>query len=212
MFGVPQGSILGPLLFNMFLCDMFLFCKDVDFESYADNNTPYCIGKTPEEVIIQLEKSPISIFEWFENNGMKANPDKCYLLLNKNGNFEANINGNRISNTKFEKLLGVTFDNQLNFNHHISNICKTAGKNIHTLARVSNYMDQDKKRIPFNSYFLSQFNYFRLIWTNHNKSINNRINSLHERALRLVYCDHSSNFQELLQRDNSVKKSKCYLF
>ena len=69
--GVPQGSILGPLLFNIFLCDMFLFCND--FASYADDNTPYCIGKTPEEVISQLEKSSKSILEWFENNGMKAN-------------------------------------------------------------------------------------------------------------------------------------------
>ena len=124
--GVPQGSILGPLLFNIFLCDMFLFCNDIYFASYADDNTPYCIGKTPEEVIIQLEKSSKSIFEWFENNGMKANPDKCHLLLSKNENFAANINENRISNTRFEKLIGVTFDNQLNFNHHISKICKTA--------------------------------------------------------------------------------------
>ena len=83
---------------------------------------------------------------------MKANPDKCYLLLNKNGNFEANINENRISNTKFEKLLGVTFDNRLNFNHHISNICKMTGNKLYALARVSNYMDQDKKKILFNSY------------------------------------------------------------
>ena len=65
-------------------------------------------------------------------------------------------------------------------------------------------MDQDKKSVLFNSYFLSQFNYCPLIWMNHNKSINNRNNSLHERALRLIYCDHSSNCQELLQRDNSV--------
>ena len=84
--GVPQGSIVGPLLFNIFLCDMFLFCNDTDFASYADNNTPYCIGKTSEEVISQLEKSSKSIFEWFENNGLKGNPDKCHLLLSKNDN------------------------------------------------------------------------------------------------------------------------------
>ena len=169
LFGVPQGSILGPLLFNTFLCDMFLFCKDVDFASYADDNTPYCIGKATKEVISQLEKSSTSIFEWFGNNGMKASPDKCHLLLSKNGNFEANIYENRISNTKFEKLLCVTFDNRLSLNHHISNICKTAGKKLHILARVSNYMDQDKKRILFNLYFLSQFNHCPLIWMNHIK-------------------------------------------
>ena len=55
--GVPQGSILGPLLFNIFFCDMLLFCNDIDFANYADDNTPYCISKTPEEVISQLEKS-----------------------------------------------------------------------------------------------------------------------------------------------------------
>ena len=65
-------------------------------------------------------------------------------------------------------------------------------------------MDEDKRRILFSSYFSSQFNYCPLIWMNHNKSINKKINNLHERALRLIYCDHSSNFQELLQRDNSV--------
>ena len=203
-FGVPQGSILGPLLFNIFLCDMFLFCDDVDFASYADDNTPYCTGKNTQEIISQLERSSVSIFKWFENNGMKANPDKCHLLLSKNGNLEVNIDGNRISNSRIEKLLGITIDNQLNFEGHISKICKTASNKLHALARVSQYMDQDKRRILFNSYFLSQFNYCPLIWMNHNKSTNNKINNLHERALRLIYCDHSSNFHELLQRDNSV--------
>ena len=65
-------------------------------------------------------------------------------------------------------------------------------------------MDEDKSRILFNSSFLSQCNYCPLIWMNHNKSINRKINDLHERALRLICCDHSSIFQELLQRENSV--------
>ena len=67
-------------------------------------------GKTLEEAISQLEKSSKSVFEWFENNGMKANPNKCHLLLSENENFEVNINENRISNTRFEKLLGITME------------------------------------------------------------------------------------------------------
>ena len=70
---------------------MFLFCNDVDFASYADDNTPYCMGRTPEEVTRQLKKSSISIFKWFGNNRMKANPDKCHLLLSKKGDFEGRV-------------------------------------------------------------------------------------------------------------------------
>ena len=130
---------------------------------------------------------------------MKANPDKCHLLLSK-----ININENWISNTRFEKLLGLTFDNQLNFNHHISKICKTASNKLHPLATVSPYIDQDKRRILFDTYFLPQFNYCHLIQMKRNKLINKKFNNLHERALRLIYCDLTSNFQELLQRDSSV--------
>ena len=119
--------------------------------------------------------------------------------------FEENINENRVSNTRFEKLLRVTFDNQLNFNYYNSKICKTASNKLHVLARVSHYMDEDKRRILFNSFFSSQFSYCPLVWMNHSKSINNKnkINNLHERALRLIYCDHSRNFQELLPRTAS---------
>ena len=130
---------------------MFLLCNDIDFANYADDNTLHCIGKAPEEVTSQLEKSSKSIFEWCENNGMKANPDRCHLFLSKNKKFEANINENRISNTRF---IGVALDNKLNFNHHISKICKTASNKLQALARVSHYIDEGKRKILFNSYFI----------------------------------------------------------
>ena len=82
---------------------------------------------------------------------MKDNPSKCHLLFSKNENFETNIKEHGISNTRFEKCLGVTFDNQLNFNHHISKICKTASNKLYALARVSHYNVEDKRRILFNS-------------------------------------------------------------
>ena len=73
MFEVPQGSILGPLLFNIFICDMFYFLEDFDIANYADDSTPYCAGKSAEFVVISLEQSSSILFEWLNNNYMKLN-------------------------------------------------------------------------------------------------------------------------------------------
>ena len=84
MFGVPQGSILGPLLFNIFLCDLFLVMENIDISSYVDDNTPYTTGNSIEEVIQKLENAAKTLFQWFSDNQMEANPDKCHFLSNSN--------------------------------------------------------------------------------------------------------------------------------
>ena len=84
LFGVPQGSILGSLLFNTFLCDIFFIMSKTEFTSYADNNTPYTSGQNIYNVIRTLENYSVRLFKWFSDNQMKANKDKCHLpLINK---------------------------------------------------------------------------------------------------------------------------------
>ena len=93
LFGVPQGSILGPLLFNIFLFDLFLIMKEASFASYADENTLYVTAENLEEVIKSLEKDSINLLQWFSVNQMKANHDRCHLLVNSKNKVTMNARG-----------------------------------------------------------------------------------------------------------------------
>ena len=109
-----------------------------------------------------------------------------------------------LENSNSQKLLGVTIDRKLNFNEHVTNLCDKASKKIQALTRIFPYIPQTQKRLLMNAYFMSQFGYCPLVWMNHSRKLNNRINGLHDRALSLVYNDFSSSFSELLEKDKSV--------
>ena len=88
---INKGSILGPLLFNIFISDFFLILNNIGIASSADDNTPYCSYKNFEDVIACSERTVDDLFTCFNDNGMKANADKCHLLLSTKGKLKENI-------------------------------------------------------------------------------------------------------------------------
>ena len=101
-------------------------------------------------------------------------------------------------------MLGVTIDKHLKFKEHIVKQCKNAGQKLSALARVYNNLNQECRRTLMKAFIESQFGHCPLIWMFCGENLNNRINHLHERSLRIVYNDYESSFQELLELDNSV--------
>ena len=150
------------------------------------------------------------MFSCFKFNDMKANPDKCHLLLSSDEKCNASIGNHLIENSKQQKLLGVLLDNNLKFEKHVNNLCTKASQKLSALFRVSSFMSTGQKRIIMKAFINSQFGHCPLVWMNHNRKISNRINKIHERALRVVYNDDTT-FEQLLEKGNAVKIHDRYL-
>ena len=99
-------QFIGPILFNILLCDMFLSADSVDIASYADDNTPCTIGKNKQEVENKIEIEWLKLFKWFHENSMKANQDKCHFLFSLDIKTELLLPKRLVENSSSENLLG----------------------------------------------------------------------------------------------------------
>ena len=120
---------------------------------------------------------------------MKANADKCHVLLSTSNELTVKNNEVQIKISQSKKLLGITINNDIKFEDHINNICRKASAKISALSRIAPYMDLTKRKQIMNAFFKSQFSYSPLTRMMHSRKLNDKINRLHERCLRVTYND-----------------------
>ena len=146
------GVFLGPLLFIIFLANLFSVVKDIDIARYADDKTPFIVENNID-VIASLEQTSDVLFNWLKNNRLKSNIVKCHVLAstNKPVSFSHSL-------LPVISKIGVN----LNFNDHISDLCKKASRKVSALASHSFYGIKQKKIIN-ECFFTSQFSYCPLI-------------------------------------------------
>ena len=129
LIGILQGSILGPVIFNIFIKDLIMFTEKSDICNFADDNTLYKSSPSLSVVLNCLEHDTTIALNWFKINPLKAHPPKIQFLVlggKKSFQYKCKTEDTYIFSKDKVVLLGITIDNELTFEAHIENLCKKA--------------------------------------------------------------------------------------
>jgi len=198
--GVPQGSILGPLLFILYVNDIVNTSNIFDFTLFADDTTILYSHKNLNTQVSTINRELSEVSNWFKANKLSVNASKTYFMIlgtpqmtnkyNIIGSPEIILDDtilDRVTNTKF---LGVIIDENIKWKLHIEATSKTVSRNIGVMNKLKHYIPERILHSLYCSLVMPYINYGILVWGNAYKTYVQKIFKLQKRAMRVISNSH----------------------
>ena len=167
-YGVPQGSILGPLIFVIYINDLPKINNLAKFILYADDANIIITATTLEEVINETQKLINSLVNWVDSNGLALNIDKTKFMIFSRKSLAPKapllLLGKKIEQIKEAKFLGVIIDEKLTWSHHIKTVTSKMSRYIGVLSQIKSYLPLNARLQIYHCLIQSHVNYCSLIW------------------------------------------------
>ena len=191
-YGVPQGSILGPLLFTMFINDLPRVTSKCKVVLYADD-TALIYSHTQTRVVENVLNNELNhVTQWLNTNKLTLNTKKTksMVISNKKSDtdrqIKIHVNNDKLEQVSDFKYLGVWIDDKLKFNTHISKLASKISKNIGIINKSKNYLSFKHKSMLFNALVLPHLNYCSNIWSSTNQKYTNILERLQRKAAKTI--------------------------
>ena len=210
--GVPQGSILGPLLFIIFINDLSLYTELCNIDLYADDTNLHVSDKDLNNIESKLNTDIQNIESWSKSNNMVIHPNKCKSILIKSklkkihtstekGTLNVKVGNDFVAQVKCEKVLGLHVDENLSWDEHAKNVIKKMSSNLYLLRRLKSYIPKKTRLLFYNSYILPHMDYCSTIWGSCCKNTHLQIVKMQKRAARLILNVPSDTQSSLMFKD-----------
>ena len=188
--GVPQGSVLGPVLFLLFINDVHKCCLDAKFLLFADDTTLLYTGSSLSDLEVTVNESLNRVEKWLGCNRLTLNAKKSVLQLfschTTTPDINLSINNIRIKRSYTMKYLGVIIDEDLKWSVYIKSVETTIARNLGLIRRAKHCLEPKHLLLLYNAFILPFYNYCGQIWGNTYLSNLSRLTVLQKKAVRLI--------------------------